>query len=119
MSTEQTSEQRHEESVWTDAAIIVLAIVFAFFIVFLLIGMVTHTGHHATIFHSWSDFYNWTINSNFAGLLLGLLVPTIPLATIATVHHRRTTARLKEHNDLLKEHHRLLKEIHERGAPPP
>ena len=109
MSTPVPAEEDHT---WTRSAILALGVVFEVFMVLLVIGMVTHQSDRPTILHSWNDFYNWVINSNFAGIALGLLIPTIPLAALAEYHHRRTVKRLRAHNALLEEHHQMISELH-------
>jgi len=111
-TTHETGEQ--PEFGWTRAVILVLGTTFAVFIVAVIVGMLTHRHDQPTIAHSWDDFYTWLNNSNFAGIGLGLLIPTIPLAVLAEVHHRRTTRRLHDHHELISEHHRLLTEIRDR-----
>jgi len=114
MSTTTAEVEIEEGRGWTSTAVLVLGVTFLVVLALIVIGMLTHPAHHATILHSWNDFYSWVDGSNFAGVFLGLLIPTIPLAVIAEVHHRRTMKKLTFHRQLIKEHHELLKEIRDK-----
>ncbi len=41
------------------------------------------------IFSSWTLFYNWIDNSNIASLIMGILIPTIPVILYVRFKHSK------------------------------
>ena len=77
------------------------------------------------IFSSWDLFYNWIDNSNIASLLMGLLIPTIPvilyvrykqskLIELQRIWHKEVKDHVTAlHNEALERSEALHKELKE------
>jgi hypothetical protein len=79
------------------------------------------------IFSSWTLFYNWVDNSNIASLLMGILIPTIPVILYVRFKHSKLIKlqltwhqQLKEHaeafhKEAMERNEQLHKELKEHG----
>ena len=68
------------------------------------------------VYSCWRSFKTFVDNSNWAGLFLGLLIPTVPLAVHAEIRHRQQEAARRRLEEAQQRHHRqhlhMLKLLH-------
>jgi hypothetical protein len=56
------------------------------------------------IFNSWTLFYNWIDNSNIASLIMGILIPTIPVILYVRFKHSKMVDLQRKWHEEVKDH---------------